>query len=84
MISGVATSEDVAAILGELRAVRAELAEVRDSLPPRFVSMAEAAKALAVDVQTIAAMLDRGDLQGRRAGRRRRVDVASLRKAPQT
>lgn len=51
-------------------------------LPPRMLSMREAAEALHVDVQTIAAMLDRGDLAGRRAGRRRLVDSASLRRAP--
>lgn len=71
--------EAVAPVLAELRAARAELAEVRASLPPRMISLADAARALAVDVQTARAMCDRHQLTWRRCGRRIVVDAASLR-----
>ena len=66
-------------VLEELRQVRLELAEVKASLPPRFVSLKEAARAMGVDTRTIAAMAARGELVTRRAGRRVLVDAASLR-----
>jgi len=69
----------MAPVLAELRAFRAELAEVRASLPPRFVSLKEAARALSVDPQTVRAMCDRRELVYRRAGRRVLVDAGSLR-----
>ena len=69
----------LAPVLTELRAVRSELAEVRASLPPRFVSMKEAARALGCDPRTVAAMGERGEIITRRGGRRVLVDAASLR-----
>ncbi len=78
----LATAGHIDAVLAELRTLRAELAEVREALPPQMISVREAAQRLGVDPQTVAAMLDRGDLVGRRAGRRRLVDSASLRRAP--
>ena len=57
----------------------AELAEVKASLPPRFVSLAGAAKALSCDPQTVRAMCDRHELVWRRCGRRIVVDSSSLR-----
>ena len=68
-------------VLDELRAVRAELAEVRASLPPRMISLADAAEHLACDVQTVRAMCDRHELVWRRCGRRIVIDAASLRPA---
>jgi excisionase family DNA binding protein len=62
-----------------VRAIRAELAEVRATLPPRMLSVAEAAERMGVSTQTIAAMGRRGDIVTRRAGRRVLVDAASLR-----
>jgi hypothetical protein len=56
-----------------------ELAQVRASLPPRMISLADAARALACDVQTVRAMCDRSELVWRRCGRRIVVDAASLR-----
>jgi len=73
------TQEDVLALAAELREQRRLLDEIRHALPPRFVGRKGAAHALGVSEQTVDAMLDRGDLVGRRAGRRVLVDVASLR-----
>jgi hypothetical protein len=72
-------STALAPVLSELREVRAELAEVRASLPPRMLSLADAARALACDPQTVRAMCERGELVWRRCGRRVLVDSASLR-----
>lgn len=69
----------LAPVVTQLRAVRSELAEVRASLPPRFVSLKEAARALGCDPRTVAAMGERGEIITRRAGRRVLVDAASLR-----
>ena len=69
----------LAPVLEELRAVRAELAEVRASLPPRMISLADAAERMGVDPRTIVSMGERGDIVTRRAGRRVLVDAASLR-----
>jgi len=79
MIADIATTADIATVLAELAAVRSELAEVRASLPPRMISLAKAAEALAVDVQTARAMCDRHELVWRKCGRRIVVDAASLR-----
>ena len=68
-------------VLDEIRTLRAELAEVRASLPPRMLSVAEAAEAMGVSTQTITAMGRRGDIVVRRAGRRVLVDAGSLRPA---
>jgi excisionase family DNA binding protein len=78
----LATASDVAELRAEVRGLRDILGEIREALPPRFVSVKDAAKALNCDPQTVVAMLDRGDLAGRRAGRRRLVDATSLRRAP--
>jgi excisionase family DNA binding protein len=69
----------LAPVLAELRAVRAELAEIRAVLPPRFVSLKEAAELMGVDPRTIVSMGERGECRTRRAGRRVLVDAASLR-----
>jgi hypothetical protein len=69
----------LAPVLAELAAVRFELAQVRASLPPRMISLADAAEALACDPQTVRAMCDRHELVWRRCGRRIVVDAASLR-----
>jgi hypothetical protein len=72
-------STALAPVLAELHAVRAELADVRASLPPRFVDLKTAAAALDCDPQTVRAMCDRSELVWRRCGRRIVVDAASLR-----
>ena len=69
----------LAPVLAELRALRDEVAEVRASLPPRFVSLKEAAEALGVCAWTARRMCAAGELASRRAGRRVLVDAASLR-----
>ena len=75
----LATAADIAELRVELREVHDLLGEIRKALPPRMISVAEAAKALAVDPQTVRAMCKRGDLAHRRAGRRLLIDAASLR-----
>jgi hypothetical protein len=75
----LATTADIDRVLAVVVALRADLAEVRASLPPRMISLADAARALAVDVQTARAMCDRHELTWRRCGRRIVVDAASLR-----
>jgi hypothetical protein len=72
-------STALAPVLAELAAVRSELAEVRASLPPRMISLADAARALACDAQTVRSMCDRHELVWRKCGRRIVVDAASLR-----
>lgn len=72
-------STALAPVLVELRAARAELAEIRAVLPPRFVSLKEASERMGVDPRTCVAMSERGEIVTRRAGRRVLVDVASLR-----
>lgn len=74
-----ALARALAPVLDELRAVRAELTEVRACLPPRFVSLKETASAIGVDPRTLMAMAERGEIVVRRAGRRVLVDAASLR-----
>jgi hypothetical protein len=69
----------LAPVLTELREMRAELADVRASLLPRFVSLKQAASAIGVDPRTLTAMAERGEIIVRRAGRRVLVDAASLR-----
>jgi hypothetical protein len=69
----------LAPVLEELRAVRAELAEVRASLPPRMISLAAAAERMGVDPRTVVAMGERGEIVTRKAGRRVLIDAASLR-----
>jgi excisionase family DNA binding protein len=78
----LATAADVQALRADIARVRNLLAELREALPPQMISVREASERLGVDPQTVVAMLDRGDLTGRRAGRRRLVDVASMRRAP--
>ena len=74
-------STALAPVLVELRAARAELAEIRAVLPPRFVSLKEASERMGVDPRTCVAMSERGEIVTRRAGRRVLVDAASLRPA---
>jgi hypothetical protein len=69
----------IPAMFEELRAARAELAEMRASLPPRFVSLKEAAEVLGVDPRTVSAMAARNEVVTRRCGRRIVVDAVSLR-----
>jgi hypothetical protein len=77
----LATSADVAELLVELRAVRAEVAALSARLPSAqpWISLRAAAERLGVDPRTITAMGERGELVTRRAGRRVLVDAASLR-----
>ena len=69
----------LAPVLEELQALRAEVAEVRACLPPRFVDLKTAAGALGCDPQTVRSMCDRRELVWRKAGRRILIDAASLR-----
>lgn len=78
----LATTAHVDAIMTEFRRLNERLDALEQALPPKMISVRAAADAMDVDPQTVVAMLDRGDLVGRRAGRRRLVDVASMRRAP--
>jgi hypothetical protein len=72
-------STALAPVLVELRAARAELAEIRAVLPPRMISLAEARERMGgIDGRTILAMIQRSEIIGRRAGRRWLVDGSSL------
>ena len=77
----LATTDHVTAVLVKMEALDAKLSRVLAALPPRFISLKEAAGALSVDVQTVRAMCDRGELVWRRCGRRIVVDASSLRPA---
>lgn len=79
MIADLATAADIATILAELHAVRAELAAVSARLPSQWLSLHDAAERMGVDPRTIVSMGARGDIVTRHAGRRVLVDAASLR-----
>ena len=69
----------MAPVVSELAGLRADLAEVRASLPPRMLSVREAARAMGVSTQTITAMAKRNEIASRRAGRRLLISAVSLR-----
>lgn len=74
-------SAAVAPLAAELRGLRAEVAALRAASPSKWLSQQRAAELLDVDVQTIRAMRDRGELVFRKAGRRIVIDSASLKPA---
>jgi excisionase family DNA binding protein len=74
-------STALAPVLAELHAARVELAEIRAALPPRLLSIAEAAECMGISPQTVTAMCKRGELVHRRAGRRLLVSAESIRPA---
>lgn len=70
--------EAQAPLIAEIR----ELRTIVESLqPPQFVSVDEAARRLGCSTQTVAAMVKRGELAHRRAGRRLLIDASALRPA---
>ena len=69
----------LAPALLELRAMRAELAEIKTMLPPRLRPLKEAALAVGLDPRTIVSMASRGECTIRRAGRKILVDMSTLR-----
>lgn len=75
-----ALADRVAArLLDELRAVRGEVAALREALPSRKIAPAEAAELLGVSERTVRRWIAAGRLAVIRVGRTVRVDVAALR-----
>jgi excisionase family DNA binding protein len=66
-------------LLGELRAVRGELAALREAVPTRMVSPAEAAEMLGVAERTVRRWIAAGRLPVVRVGRTVRIEAAALR-----
>jgi excisionase family DNA binding protein len=77
----LATASDVAAVLAEVRGLRGELAALAARLPSSWLSLKEAARVLGIDPRTCVAMIQRGQIIGRQAGRKWLVDGASLQPA---
>jgi excisionase family DNA binding protein len=68
--------EAMAPLVSELRDLRATVEALR---PPQFISVGETARRLSCSTQTIIAMVKRGELVHRRAGRRLLVSAESIR-----
>lgn len=77
----LATADHVAAVLAEVRSLRAVVESLAARLPSSWLSLRDAAGVLGVDPRTVVAMIGRGDIIGRHAGRRWLVDGSSLRPA---
>jgi excisionase family DNA binding protein len=75
----LATAADVERVMTALADLDAKLDLVLASLPSQWISLREAAKRMGCDPRTISAMLSRGELVGRRAGRRILIDATSIR-----
>ena len=81
MTVDLATSADVAAVMLEVRGLRGLVESLAARLPSSWLSLREAAKLMGCDPRTVVSMIQRGDIVGRRAGRRWLCDSASLRPA---
>jgi excisionase family DNA binding protein len=77
----LATVDHVAALERKLVDLDAKLDRVLASLPSQWISLADAAERMGCDPRTITAAIVRGEIVGRRVGRRWLVDAASLRPA---
>lgn len=75
----LATAADVHALTLEVRALRTELAAMAARLPTTWVPLVDAAERMGVDPRTVVSAIQRGDVIGRRVGRRWLIDAASLR-----
>lgn len=80
VISG-ALAAQLAPFRVELRRLTAEVEAVRRALPPRLVTVAEAAEALGVSVATVRRRVKDGSLPYRQIGRSLRVDLSAQRAA---
>jgi excisionase family DNA binding protein len=76
-----AVVDAVAPLAGEIRDLRTEVAALRATSLPQFISVDEAATRLDVVPLTIRRMVARGEVVHRRAGRRILIDASSLRPA---
>lgn len=79
-ISGALAAE-LAPLRAEIRRLVSEVEAVRRALPPRLMTVAEAAAALGVSVGTIRRRVKDGSLPFRRMGRSLRVDLSAQRAA---
>ena len=64
--------------MAELRALRAEVAQLRAATPEVLVDLPEAAKVLGVSPRTLRRYVDAGTVAFRRTGRTLRFPLASL------
>lgn len=75
-----------AVVRAELAPVLRELSDLREAVhavtPPRFGTVAEAARVLGCSEQTIRARIADGRVEATRIGRAVRVDLSSLRGTP--
>ncbi len=77
----LATAADIERVLAGQDALDAKLDRVLASLPSQWLSLTEAAERMGCDPRTVTAAIVRGEVVGRRVGRRWLVDAASLRPA---
>ncbi len=76
----IATTADTGAILAELRNLRATVEELRMQMPIAWISLAEAKQRLGIrDDRTVVAAIDRGEIRGKKLGRKWLIDPSSLR-----
>lgn len=75
MPAQIATTEDLAALHAEIRAIRQMLEGATVIPAPEWVSIKEAARRMNVTPETIRNRIARGQLKSRRAGRMREVKV---------
>ncbi len=77
----LATAADVERVLARQDALEAKLDRVLAALPTSWLSLTAAAERMGVDPRTITAAISRGEVVGRRVGRRWVVDANSIRPA---
>jgi excisionase family DNA binding protein len=77
-------ADAVAPLAGQIRELRGEVAALRAVSPPKFGTVADAARILGVSDQTIRRKITLGEILSMRVGRSVRVDISSLRPADPT
>lgn len=75
MPAQIATTEDLAALHAEIRAIRQMLEGATVIPAPEWVSIKEAARRMNVKPETIRNRIARGEMEARGAGRMREVKV---------
>jgi excisionase family DNA binding protein len=63
----------------EVRGLKAEVAALRAASPPRYGTVADAARILLCSEQTVRRRIDAGEIPSTRVGRAVRVDLTALR-----
>jgi excisionase family DNA binding protein len=63
----------------QVQSLRVELAQVKAALPPKFGTVADAARVLGVSEQTIRRKAELGEIPSTRIGRSVRIDLSALR-----